>query len=70
MKEFTLHDGEDEEKTDELHKFLESMGDNVFDWDGDESGISLMINVRVNIGDTILYDESDGTVTIRRKQQS
>jgi len=35
VEAFQLHDGSDEQKTEELHKFF---GDYT-DWDGDESGV-------------------------------
>lgn len=64
---FTLHDGSDEAKTDELHKFIEGLGDAVFDWEGHEGGIDLTLTVSVKPGDTIVYDGDQ--VIVRRKQK-
>ena len=68
IKEFTLHDGEDEDKTVELHEFIENCGDAVLEWEGSSDGIELTLNVHVNVGDTIVFDGRE--VTIRRKLQS
>lgn len=64
-KEFVLHDGLDDAKTEELHKFLND-ADKVFDWEGSDSGITLLINVDVYPGDTIVIDDRDN-ITVRRK---
>ncbi len=65
MSEFTLHDGTDTTKTDELHKFLDDMGDRIFEWDGEPDGINLLISINVRVGDTIV-DDGDNII-IRRK---
>jgi hypothetical protein len=65
MNEFTLHDGTDTTKTDELHKFLDDMGDRIFEWDGEHDGINLLISINVRVGDTIV-DDGDNII-IRRK---
>lgn len=67
MAEFTLHDGEDEKKTEELHKFIEDAkvaGADIHDWEGENSGVNIWISVA--IGDTMIYDEH-GAFTIKKK---
>lgn len=67
---FELHDGSDEKKTEELHKFLSyDLGDNKNaggpEWDGDPDGVDIWPNwpIHVNIGDTIVkYENSRGHV--------
>lgn len=55
---FELHDGSDDKKTEELHKFIEKP-----EWDGDPSGVYIWPNwsIHVGIGDTIVkYEDSLG----------
>lgn len=62
MRAFTLHDGEDDKKTEELHQFLDpltSLDQN--DWDSGNHGITLILNI--NMGDTIILRE-DGSVRV------
>lgn len=63
---FELHDGSDDAKTDELHKFLCNDGDDSGpEWEGDPDGIDIWPNwpIHVNIGDTIVkYENSLGHV--------
>lgn len=66
MKKFVLHDGEDEAKTEELHELLGTVNkDLLHEWEGNDSGISLYINV--NQGDEIEVSEC-GDITIRRRK--
>lgn len=58
VEEFMLHDGEDDKKTEKLHEFLQGV-----EWDGDNCGITIWMNVRV--GDTIqVRREADGGVVL------
>ena len=59
LREFTLHDGEDDSKTEELHKFLEGV-----EWEGDESGVEIIL--RVSVGDTIII-RGDGSIRVEKK---
>jgi hypothetical protein len=61
MRTFELHDGSDEEKTDELHKFLENVPI-LNDWEGDITGITLWLHVPV--GSTVEIHD-DGAVLVR-----
>jgi hypothetical protein len=58
-REFVLHDGEDDKKTEELHKFMEGV-----DWEGDGAGITILW--RVEPGDTIVRG-ADGSVRVVKK---
>lgn len=62
MKAFTLHDGEDDDKTEELHKI---MAEKVLDWEGDNSGITVWIAVAA--GDTMLFGD-DGSFRVLSKK--
>lgn len=65
MKAFTLHDGEDEDKTDNLHTFLqESTYGQGHEWEGDGAGITIM--QRVTPGDVILVHD-DTSIRVLRK---
>ena len=81
MKEFKLHDGEDDELNDALHDFLSDEvvktvdGKTYVDWEGENNGIILWFVVDsddnhgslfVNVGDIIVRDD-DGDVTIRKE---
>lgn len=59
MREFTLHDGGGEDKTEELHKFLEG-----YEWEGDEGGVYIIL--RSQVGDRIIIEDS-GAVRIQKK---
>jgi hypothetical protein len=61
--QFNLHDGEDDKKTVELHTFLDPMVDKkqIFEWEGHESGITIVLDVRP--GDTIQRSE-DGWLRV------
>jgi hypothetical protein len=62
MKAFTLHDGEDDQKTEALHAFLDPLtSQDQNDWDSGNHGITLLINV--NMGDTIVLRD-DGSVRV------
>ena len=56
-RSFTLHDGEDEKKTDELHAFLHPLcnTETPHDFEGHNSG--LYITLSVSVGDTIELGE-------------
>lgn len=64
FKVFVLHDGEDDKKTEELHKFLQPVKDTGCDWEGDSSGITIVMSVLV--GDVIAVGH-DGGVRVLRK---
>ena len=59
MKTFVLHDGEDEDKTEELHTFMGDMT-----WEGDCGGITIWLEARV--GDTIVINDDDSVRIIRK----
>lgn len=69
---FVLHDGENEDTTAALHRFLEGI-----EWEGDEGGVYVyppregerddVEPLWVRVGDTIVR-AADGTVTVRKKQ--
>jgi hypothetical protein len=61
MRTFELHDGEDEKKTDELHKFLENVPI-IIEWEGENNGINIWLHVP--IGSTVEIHD-DGAVLVR-----
>jgi hypothetical protein len=61
MKSFLLHDGEDDETTEELHTLMTEKG---LDWEGDNSGITVWIAVQA--GDTMLFGD-DGAFRVISK---
>jgi hypothetical protein len=65
---FTLHDGEDEGKTERLQEFLDLLTNKGFimDWDGHDSGINLWLSV--GVGDEMVLQEDGSFLIIRRKQ--
>lgn len=71
VRTFVLHDGEDEDKTQELHQFLAEA--DIHDWEGDEGGVYIYRTVldeeplHAKVGDTIAIDD-EGGVTVRRKK--
>lgn len=77
MREFVLHDGTDENKTEELHDFMEkakTVNGLVYnDWEGSNCGISIWYlnqandhdSIHVDVGDKIIIDEN-GNVTVEK----
>lgn len=72
---FVLHDGEDDEKTQELHKFMDTArklqeegvhGGYCFDWEGDESGVYVTQAVHARTGDVFVMDPKTGHITVER----
>ena len=58
-KRFTLHDGEDEQRTAELSEFMDGL-----DWCGDDSGVYFTLYVRV--GDVMV--RSGENLRVERKK--
>lgn len=52
VRTFVLHDGEDENRTKELHELLDGV-----EWEGDETGISVYLHARP--GDKIHVNRDD-----------
>ncbi len=59
-KMFTLHDGQSEKLTVELHAFMEGI-----EWEGGSAGITIWLEVRP--GDVIVRG-SDGSINVRPKE--
>jgi hypothetical protein len=66
VKRFTLHDGEDEKKTQELHDFLQAPRESglLADWEGNPGGITMWIDARP--GDEISRSPDGNFISIRR----
>jgi hypothetical protein len=66
-KSFELHDGEDDERTTELHRFMMPLieGRHIYEWEGTGTP-SIVITLDVNPGDTI-QASADGWIRVVRK---
>lgn len=66
-REFVLHDGEDEDKTEKLHEFMGTI-----DWEGDTTGVTIHSVIGVRPGDTIVIEDNgdeEPVVSVRRAVQ-
>jgi len=68
MRAFILHDGEDDERSQELHEFLSPLKAAGGDWEGDNSGITIWMPP-VAVGDAIVVDHDGLGVRVYPKNQ-
>jgi hypothetical protein len=66
--QFRLHDGDDEQKTVELHTFMKPLIDDghIFEWEGSDSGITIVMHVRP---DDTIQRSADGWVRVVKRTE-